>query len=280
MPDAIVVGAGLFGQIITKALRAHDRDVVMLDANHAMAGSGPAACLMKPSWFSSLGRDVYKPSLRLLNELYDVQEVKFAMRPRVCNIGARLAYMNVPWIRPATILAPIPTYADVSAVVPGRVETARGQVYEAPLIVVATGIWTERLLPQYRQQGQMGAAFLWKDPIDEPFIHPYAPYRQIVAFNRGDGLWVGDGTSIKQENWTADRLEISKERCADSVGRHRSERFNDGPIVLQGIRPYAKGHRPCLLEEVTEGLWVASGGAKNGTIAAGYCAHVIRRQTS
>ena len=38
--------------------------------------------------------------------------------------------------------------------------------------------------------------------------------------------------------------------------------------------------KPCLLEEIRPGLWVASGGAKNGMLAAGWAAHEICRRTS
>ena len=273
MLDAIVVGAGLFGSIITAKLRSEGREVMLLDGEAGFAGSGPAACLMKPSWFSSLGKDVYEPALRVLDDLYVVEEVEFQLRAAK---GLNVKRGSVNWVPHAKILEP-GRYkrAWITRVAPGRVHTQR-ECYEAPLVVVAAGIWTEELLPQFKQQAQKGIAFLYRNSsIALPFIQPWAPYKQLVAFNRGDGLWVGDGTAIKAENWTTEREEHSLQRCRDAVGN----RMNEEPEMLIGIRPYAKGHKPCLLEEVQPGLWVASGGAKNGTLAAGYCAYVISRST-
>ncbi len=273
--DAIVVGAGLFGQIIAKALREERRGVLVVDAHYPMAGSRPAACLMKPSWFSSLGKSVYDPSLMLLDDLYGVQDIVFETRPK-------LAKATVHWIPPAQILGVMHTRDTVVSITEDVVELKKRGFTMAPLIVVAAGIWTERLLPQYKQVGQQGVAFLWRNrALDGPFIQSWAPYRQMVGFDRGDGYWFSDGTAIKQENWTSEHVTSSWERATRAVGRLGPGTIQGRPAeTLRGIRPYAKGHKPCLLEEVRPGLWVASGGAKNGTLAAGYCAHVIRERTS
>ena len=271
--DVVVIGAGLFGQIIAKALAADGRDVLILDDARPYAGSRPAACLMKPSWFSSLGKGVYEPSLRLLDALYGVQDVAFK--------AGKLLNATVHWIPPAKILEGNPVTQAKVLGVKGKLvyyqDLVDGQVKEvvANTVVVAAGIWSEELLPGLQQQGQKGIAFLKpREWIDQPIITPWAPYRQLVAFNRGDGLWVSDGTAIKAANWTMEREVTAFERCQKHVGINLN-----GSVALTGIRPYAKGHKPCLLKEVEPGLWVASGGAKNGTLAAGWCAHEIRRKS-
>lgn len=271
---AVIVGAGLFGHIIRDALARAGWNALILDNAEPEAGSRPAACLMKPSWFSSMGRDKYEPSLRLLDELYGVQDIRFKLQPM--RSGGRLGSATVHWCDPASVLHNRNTQeATVTQVRPSVVWLSSGEFVHCDLVVVAAGIWTERLVPSVKQVGQKGVAFLWPEAkVKEPFIWPYAPYRQLVAFNRGDGLWSSDGTAIKVQNWTLERETTSLGRCAGAVG------LTTGPRALTGVRPYAKGHKPCLLEEVEPGLWVASGGAKNGTIAAGWCAHEIVRRTS
>jgi glycine/D-amino acid oxidase-like deaminating enzyme len=265
--DVVIVGAGLFGSIIAKALRVEGHRVITIDEECLGAASKPAACLMKPSWFSSLGKAVYDPALQLLDELYGVQQVTF-------KAGKLLA--KVHWCSPASILQRADRLEHVSRLTQvGRkwrvtLDTS-GTFLTAPTVIVAAGIWTEDLVPvEGGMTGLAGVAYLWPEQhIHEPFVRVWAPYRQLVAFNRGDGLWVGDGTAIKEENWTSDRERVCYQRCSKAVGL-----FREQPDQLFGVRPYVK-QKPCYLKEAEPGLWVATGGAKNGTLAAAWCASEI-----
>lgn len=280
MTDTIIIGGGLFGQIISAELRRIGQSVLVLDRREPLAGSRPAACLMKPSWFAGLGKEVHEPALRTLDLLYGVQDLTFDIH---MGKAGRVAEGTVHWVDPRVVLGQAARVAAVAAVRPGRVVLASDQgehpeLLEAPNIIIAAGVWTQQLLPQYQQGWQHGMAILY--PGQHPvrgIIKPWAPYRQLVGFNRGDGLWVGDGTAIKHENWSSGREEeiLARERKL-------AARMSDGelpqPTLLQGLRPYSKGHKPCLLEQVEPGLWVASGGAKNGTLAAGWCAWRLARE--
>jgi glycine/D-amino acid oxidase-like deaminating enzyme len=234
---------------------------------------------MKPGWFSGLGKAVYEPSLALLDRLYGVQDLLFDVH--VGNAG-KIAQQTVHWVNPAKILAGPTEFSQVDAVGPGWVDvwlnTQAPTRLKARNIIVAAGIWTEHLLPQFRQKAQRGMALLYPSHHPERgVIKPWAPYRQLVAFDRGDGLWVGDGSAIKVSNWSPQREEEVAAREVKLARRVSDVGPTDEVHRLHGIRPYW-GEKPCLLEEVSPGLWVASGGAKNGTIAAGWCAHEIARR--
>ena len=263
MFDFIVVGGGLFGSVAARVLRVSGAKVLMLDAAHKEAGSGPAACLMKPSWFSSLGKEVYKPSLELVDRLYGVQDLSFKVL---------MGHATVHWCDPAKILAEPKQQATVRRIVVAQkhwqVETNKEE-YSARHVVLAAGIWTPMLTPvEGGLVGQAGLACLWaKAKLDIPFVRVWAPYRQITAFNRGDGVWCGDSTAIRAQNWTEKHASAVEQRCSNAVGLTKPQR-------LFGIRPYS-AMKPCYLKEARPGLWVATGGAKNGTIAAGWCAHKI-----
>jgi hypothetical protein len=91
---------------------------------------------------------------------------------------------------------------------------------------------------------------------------------------------VGDGTALKVGNLTEERLAQSTKRARDVTGGLGMTEMNIG------IRPCmpkaALGKAPCHLafhhDEITTGsLIVATGGAKNGTIAAGWAAYQIAR---
>jgi glycine/D-amino acid oxidase-like deaminating enzyme len=223
---------------------------------------------MKPSWFASLGADVYKPAIAKLAELYPLQEVGFYTGP--------VKTTTVTWINPQEILRVRKLTAHVERLARNGKRwqlLIEGEPVEARIVIVAAGIWTGRLVPEVQQRGLAGMAFLWpKETIGRPFIRPWMPYKQIVAFNRGDGLWAGDGSAILWKNWTVGHADRSLQRCRGALKRRLAP-----PIQIFGVRPYHDA-KPCYLSEIRPNLWVATGGAKNGTLAAGWCAHELSRR--
>jgi hypothetical protein len=282
--DVIVVGAGIFGSLITRALRKSGRKVFTIDDRREGNGSMPAACLMRPSWFSDLGKNVYEPSLALLSDLVGVKEITFKI-----PVGTTQVY----WSNPRKIMLRDYEYqaGSVRSVYHAGKSGWRVDYWQksgaighpaepahAPAIICAAGIWTNLIAPTIEVNAQAGVAWLWSDKkITHPFIKVWAPYKQIVGFDRGDGTWIGDGLAIK--NWSNAYERASLKRCASELGK-RIEPADDSysnPKRLFGQRPYVKGAKPCLLQQVHPGFWVATGGAKNGTIAAGWAADQLLR---
>lgn len=162
--DVIVVGAGLFGSIAAKALAQAGNNVLAVDDARPGAGSLPAACLMKPSWFSSMGKDKFEPSLELLDRIYGVKDISF-------KVG--LLRATVHWCDPAQILGDeeVPVYREkVTALTrtsSGWEVSLEGReaALEARSVVVAAGVWTSELV---RSQalgglvGRAGVAFRWR----------------------------------------------------------------------------------------------------------------------
>jgi glycine/D-amino acid oxidase-like deaminating enzyme len=280
MTDTIIVGGGLFGQIIAAQLRADGQEVRVFDNREPLAGSGPAACLMKPSWFSALGKEVYEPSLTLLDRLYGVHDLDFDV---AVGKSGKIAAATVHWCNPRQILSGPTELASILDVGPGYVtmhmEGGFTRRHHAKTIIVAGGIWSQQLIPGIAQRGQMGMALSFpKLSVPRGRIKMWAPYRQMVAFNRGDGLWVGDGSAIKVANWSP-QVEEEVFNREHRMARQLADMAPQDEVKrLRGIRPYAKDAKPCLLQEVEPGVWVASGGAKNGTLAAGWAAHMLSRR--
>lgn len=270
MKSVIVVGTGIFGSIIARELSKRFV-VITIDSKKPLSGSKPAACLMKPSWFSGMGKDVIDKSFRILEE-YGIDDIKFKVGP---------LSQNVHWINPKKILIE-PDFTDevisIEKVHNGwQVNMSSTGFFidytmKADYLVIAAGVWSEHLVKiDGGQQKQAGVSFIWsQEVIEQPVIKPWAPYKQFVAFNRGDGVWAGDGTAIKYENWTDKRVNDSYNRCHSNLG------YETPVTTIVGLRPYTK-NKPCYLKKEDDGLWIATGGAKNGTVAAGYCAYVISR---
>lgn len=272
--DVVVVGAGLFGSVISAALRAAGMSVATIADQRAGMGSVPAACLMKPSWLNSVHPLYRDQSLELLSSLYGVQDLVFQVRTKTWLPKGQA---TVHWVDPADILQPPDIVGTVGSVEPdGSGWLVHHKVGEEPVetvsarhVVLATGIWGQQLAPGLcpEVKPRWGAAYLWRTGWAPAFIRPWAPYKQIVAFDRGDGLWIGDGTSLKE--LTRHRALESRQRCAEEVGAAPEDL-----VELAGARPYVRleNAEPCLLAS-SGGLHVATGGAKNGTLAAGWAAH-------
>ena len=276
MNDVAVIGAGIFGCTIARALMAAGRTVEVFDDAQELAGSKASGCLMKPSWFAGMGKDVHEPSLTLLDELFGVRTLEFAIH------GVKILKAEVLWVPRWEVLSKEGLNVrkrKISGIV--RNAGGGGILYldgdpeehlglEFKLIIVAAGYWTDKIMGigKVSMVGKQGVSYLGRGAVPN-VINPWAPYKQIVSFNETeDSFWIGDGTAILAQNWTAQRQAKSHDR-AQKVAKRQ-------PITaILGIRPYVKGAKPCLLDEVHPGLWVATGGAKNGLVAAGWCASEI-----
>jgi glycine/D-amino acid oxidase-like deaminating enzyme len=277
--NAIVVGAGLFGQLIARGLRAAGHEVLVLDSRQPLAGSPPAACLINPAWVSTLGPGVLETGLGFLNQHFTPHTRE------LIQFGARQAKVTAHWYDPVQLLAgPVHEYNATALVTGGNRRwgvqgewigdpVLKDDVLGADLVVVAAGYWSQALVPwvDLGLSGKIGAAWLYPTVNQPGFIIPWAPYKQIVGFDRGDGYWVSDGTAIKPSNYTDGRREESFGRCKLGMGRTGE----DLPVKeLVGIRPYTK-ELPCFCREVSPGLWVATGARKNGTLLGAWCADRI-----
>ena len=278
--DAIVIGGGLFGQTIISELLSNGVKAVLIDNDEPQAGSKPSASLMKPSWMKQLTTEQLDQSYGVLDRHFGVKDLSFKVGP--------LKIDTVRWCDPEKIrLAVPPIRRKVAWASPGQVEFEDGDCWGASHVIVAAGYWSNTMLePQYQApglDGRVGASYTTEGcQLPQNFISVWAPYKQLVGFNIGPNkVWVGDGTALKVGNLTPERLAQSTSRASAVVSG--TELLSEMHI---GIRPYmpkaALGKAPCYLnfhhDEITTGsLIVATGGAKNGTIAAGWAAYQIAR---
>lgn len=265
---AIVIGAGLFGSLIALGLRRAGHDAVVIDDRRPLAGSIPAACLIKAEWCGKLPPGVYHDAMEFLKKNFLLHEVDFGFQGKAT------------WVDPAGIL--VPELGIIRSTVKFlQYHRNRWQVhdkhgfFEADLVVVAAGAWSQVLVPDSKLNlvAKAGSAVLFPEVSGKPaFIKPWAPYKQIVGFDRKDGYWIGDGSAILQKNYTLSRERESVQRCLDAApfpslshGRHK---------VLTGLRPYTDVN-PCVCDQVKPRLWVATGARKNGTLLGAWCAQRI-----
>lgn len=272
--DCAIIGGGIFGSIIAKRLRKLGIVVVVIDNNEPMAGSKSAACLMKPSWYSSMGSDLFEPAMEQLHALYKVQQIEFA---------TKLMNVTVDWIDPISILQSPDVRGTVKKI---KHIDSNWNIYRdsgnnpahpaivCKYLILAAGVWSNKLLFSSGLEiveglsARTGSAFRAKSKT-EARIHPFAPYRQLVKFNISpDTIWIGDGTT--NINYGETNFKKSLERCANFAGLFPQELSGS-----TGHRPYVKDCKSGYIKQHAPNLWVVTGGAKNGTIAAGLAAHRI-----
>jgi len=256
-----IVGGGVFGSVIGAALHKQGCKVTIFDRRKPDAGSLASGFLMKPSWFGNMEKSDSERSLKLLDELYGLQELKFRVGPVKTTVfrvdkKAVLENWHLEYLE-----------QKIDSVKDGWIDDQ-----EFHLVVVAAGVWCRRFFDLPDLKGKVGISFEWDGELRKNIISAWAPYKQVVAFNiPGEGkVWGGDGTAILGENWTSERGEQCLSLVSKTIGFPKHE-----ARAHVGIRPYYKTKDPCLVEKRGHKLWLATGGSKNGTIGAGWAANKI-----
>lgn len=268
MDDVVVVGGGLFGAIAAAALRRRGATVTVVSDDREGSSSPAAGCVMRPSWMSNMTRPQMDEAFALLDELYGLKTIKFTVLPLRKTVEC---YRVEPSVVLNTLAGPgTATHVEDD----GIVIMSSGAVIEARAVIVAAGIWTRELCPWVPAlTGKWG----WSHrgpPIGRAVISPWAPYRQVVAFDMDDGRsWAGDGTALIERSVNTLTAHKSLERCLKVTGHNAANTF-----TILGARPYcATDGAPCHISRQGR-VWAVTGGAKNGTAAAAWAARQILRE--
>lgn len=272
MQDCIVIGAGIIGATVAKALRGKGRDVLLLDDGRPMSGTKPSGGHLKPSWFSGMKKTEYEPAMQLLDETWGLIIEEFVVRPT--NITTTVYRVDTDEVlaieKMQAVVTAIGMLNDYPAVI------FDGYEERCKLLVVAAGAWCSELVQGVEITPKQGVSFRFKGVLEGPFIKPWSPYKQVVAHQQSASeIWVGDGSAILPKNWDEQRTTQCRERCQATL--------NGAKYMTQtvGVRPYcATGNDPCLLQRLGKRAWLATGAGKSGTIGAGWAARRILDATA
>lgn len=266
MRDCIVIGGGIIGTTVTKALKNVGVDVLLLDDSRPMAGTKPSGGHLKPSWFGGMAKSEYEPALELLDKTWKLHEADFRIWPTPLTTNVFRVDTDVVVKYPKTQA----TVTSIEHINNYPVVKFEEKEERCRHLVIATGVWVQELFPEVKVVGKQGVSFRFPGKLKEAFIKPWAPYKQVVAHQQGlNEIWVGDGSTILPQNWSEERTEQCLERCRKALGYVEGRQSR----ILMGIRPYCEsGNDPCLLKKVGPRAWVATGAGKSGTIAAGWVA--------
>src|SRR3989304_2407377 len=82
MEEAVVVGGGIMGATIAKALReVSGRSVKLIDGNFPLSGTRASGGSVKPSPLTGLDAEQLRPALDMLDRLYGLKKEEFVLRP-------------------------------------------------------------------------------------------------------------------------------------------------------------------------------------------------------
>lgn len=278
--DAIVVGCGIMGSTVTKALRARKLNVLALDSHEDKAGTPASGGHMKLEW-SGMDTAEFINALALLSDVWGVWRDHYTTQPlgeatdilrtttvhRVdidavvkyrqdnCAIGYVHELLNLHTNKPAVRYAH--TRLDGTGLEVPPWNSIWSHKAECRLLVLCTGVWANSCLHGIRPpeldtlQAKQGISFRWEGKLREGgFIQPWAPYKQIVGHQQSltspsmpkarNTIWVGDGTAILENNWTKDRNSECLVRCREALTL-KVEAMEHNPFRHNiGLRPYVK----------------------------------------
>jgi glycine/D-amino acid oxidase-like deaminating enzyme len=300
----LIVGAGIFGMVLAKVLKSEGYEIHVADDNREGSGSSAAGCLMKPSWVSELSKEQYSESMSTLESIVNVKDVPFlsSFSFGKFSVNAPKLVTDVRFTNPEELLGRVEgiQFHDgeiVRIAQEGNKFTAimndpswgySGTAFDK--VFVCAGVWSRVLVRRFITEnshrlcdltGMTGASVRWSPAeLSSGHMSFYTPYKQAVVFNIARGVvWGGDNCTVSSDKYNEEFKCRTVERCMNLViakGSHKTKDFESlRQQVTVGHRPFVKHALPSLVEEIIPGLWVNTGGAKNGTLAAGWAANKI-----
>ncbi len=259
MARVIIIGAGVVGSVAAKLATEAGHEVSVYDDRRPLAGSVASAGVMHPGW-APVTPERRLEALRILDRLYGVQTASF-FDPRT---GKSL---DVEYLSPKQYLWRKPLKETIRQAGKGWAIAADGST-KVGHVLVATGAWAPELVYGARVEATMGTGFWWKDAcVERNVLTAWAPYKQVMVFNRDGGVWGGDGSAILAKNYSGAREAQSLGRVV-SVQLPYPLRAAGIPAKLRGLRPVIKGNKQGFCGEVMRQCWMATGGSKSSTLLA------------
>ena len=265
MKELTVIGAGILGATVAKYFREKGVDVLLIDAGLPMNGTAPSGGHLKPSWFGSMSKEEYQPSMELLNDVWGLDETQFTVWPGL--MSTTVFRVDTDQVKAYPYMKDTVRSIDLKDKFP-IVRTTKKN-FQTKNLVICTGHWADQLFPHLKIQAKQGVSFRFKGVLKKSFIKPWAPYKQVVAHQQDiKEIWVGDGSAILEKNWTEERTAQCLERCTRGLSPNHSLIRS-----ITGIRPYCDSVSkvdPCFYKKMGRNTWLATGAGKSGTISAGW----------
>ncbi len=263
-----IVGGGLTGCIIAEYLRKKGASVTVFDSLEKMGASKAALGLIAPQWIARVEDvDLGMEALEEIGGGGLVEHLDFEIKNPVKNFRQQIMRFNTQ----ALVYGCEKRWDKVVEVRNQKTLVfADGDEMTFDIIILAAGIWCNAFIPELALSGKTGSTLfaLASDNAEvKNKIEMYAPFKQAVSFQSEGFVHFGDGTSVKE--YKEDHLK----RTIDRASRYGN--LKKHYAVTTGTRPFSTCNPNGVFKRVGKTLWVATGGAKNGTILAGIWANKL-----
>ena len=286
--DVIIVGAGIFGCMTAKVLRAEGYSVKLIDSEDKLAASKCAIGVYKEGWVANF-KEKYKVSKAVLDRFDLVTSEEFIDMNVIFDENSKKEpFQPMLRVKCKELLDEKFTKGEVIGIENKRVtyiESKTGaQIILASniCVVVAAGYKNPELLAKYplaqSVEPHWGAVLEVNKHIDESRIFQWAPYRQAVLLKTSEETFLfGDGTKIKDFETKPDKVEMASNRLIQHL--QKVSMTSD----LSKVNSSKEGNRPILPKNqkgnyvvaVDKNILSITGGGKSSSVLCGWVAEEV-----
>lgn len=273
--DVIIIGAGLIGSMAAKLLRKNNYSVLIVDSEQQFAASKCAFGVWKKGWINKELKPLVDEGMDLLQEVCGpVQEIEF-YNP----VKQKTIKMN--FVDPKKIIEKADMFVHVHRIINNEVHGS-SSFYEnygdiklkaKKAIFVAAGVYTSWLV-NHPTDAYYGEVFRVEPYADGNLTYDWAPYKQAILLKTNDRYLFGDGSSVKNPDVRTFDFRKFSQRIQEHL--ENIAEYNSGikpeQEKLAGYRPYLKERNHQYFKKHRDGLYSATGTAKNTTILCGHIA--------
>lgn len=283
--DVVIIGAGLFGSMTARYFRMRGLSAYVIDSKDIMAASKCSFGVWKDTWVNAVIHGEAQNGTELLQKIAGIEEIDVYNLNKSCVDKFKRADCS-------KILLDFDRDDDVEMGVVERIEartvfyrTSKGEksITARKAVIVAAGSWTPNVLALARDvdpetvprlDNLYGAVLnISSRHLDGHKIKDWAPYRQSVLLQDTATNYVfGDGATVKNPKMDDERVLRLQKRCIDHLKDITGDKKFTVQDIKEGFRPYLQKGSPSFINQHSEYLWSATGGAKNSTILCGHIA--------
>lgn len=266
-PMINVVGAGIAGSLVARALRQDGHPVRVFDDGDPHSASRASSNLYIDHWLKKFGSGEARVGIKVLESLFPPEAID---QP----FSRGLAYAaKVRHIAQHHLLVQPDVIAQIGAVrqFPQEelgVRSEAGTIWPGP-VVLCVGYRAPEFFPQMKLSVKVGHCLHLRGRLrpNQSSITLASPYVHSKLYQLDDDtIYFADSVSVSEEAYSRRNKELLR-RTMDRAKKLLGQDDLDVKQILVGYRPIVEGFEFGHLWRPMPGVWSLNGGGKNGMVA-------------